>query len=136
MELGNQIKKYRLELQISQEQLADRIYVSRQTISNWELEETSPNPQQLKLLSKFLDVSVNELLDDVESINEKNGKYENTFKHFNIVFYLDLCIAIVWGITAIVNVIYGNYEATLINLVLFFVWILIAILIYNKKLKK
>ena len=36
MELGNQIKKYRWELQISQEQLADRIYVSRQTISNWE----------------------------------------------------------------------------------------------------
>ena len=36
MELGNQIKKYRSELQISQEQLADRIYVSRQTISNWE----------------------------------------------------------------------------------------------------
>jgi DNA-binding XRE family transcriptional regulator len=36
MELGNQIKKYRLELQISQEQLAARIYVSRQTISNWE----------------------------------------------------------------------------------------------------
>ena len=36
MELGNQIKKYSSELQISQEQLADRIYVSRQTISNWE----------------------------------------------------------------------------------------------------
>jgi len=39
MELGNQIKKYRSELQISQEQLADRIYVSRQTISNWENEK-------------------------------------------------------------------------------------------------
>ena len=36
MELGTQIKKYRQELQISQEELADRVYVSRQTISNWE----------------------------------------------------------------------------------------------------
>ena len=43
MELGNQIKKYRSELQISQEQLADRIYVSRQTISNWENEKSYPD---------------------------------------------------------------------------------------------
>lgn len=42
MELGNQIKKYRSEIQISQEQLADRIYVSRQTISNWENEKSYP----------------------------------------------------------------------------------------------
>ena len=36
MELGKQIKMYRLENKLSQEELADRIYVSRQTISNWE----------------------------------------------------------------------------------------------------
>ena len=39
MELGNQIKKYRSELQLSQDQLAEHIYVSRQTISNWENEK-------------------------------------------------------------------------------------------------
>lgn len=38
MELGKQIKKYRQEVQLSQEELADRVYVSRQTISNWENE--------------------------------------------------------------------------------------------------
>ena len=37
MELGKQIKKYRQELQLSQEELADHVYVSRQTISNWEM---------------------------------------------------------------------------------------------------
>ena len=47
MELGNQIKKYRSELQISQEQLADRIYVSRQTISNWENEKSYPDVNSL-----------------------------------------------------------------------------------------
>ena len=50
MELGNQIKKYRSELQISQEQLADRIYVSRQTISNWENEKSYPDVNSLVLL--------------------------------------------------------------------------------------
>ena len=36
MELGKQIKKYRTEANLSQEGLADKIFVSRQTISNWE----------------------------------------------------------------------------------------------------
>lgn len=38
MELGKQIKKHRQEVQLSQEKLADQVYVSRQTISNWENE--------------------------------------------------------------------------------------------------
>ena len=36
MEIGQQIKKYRDQLHLSQEQLADKIYVTRQTISIWE----------------------------------------------------------------------------------------------------
>ena len=36
MELGKQIKFYRNQISMSQEELADRIFVSRQTISNWE----------------------------------------------------------------------------------------------------
>ena len=43
MELGKQIKMCRQEAKLSQEELADRVYVSRQTISNWcsKFEETS-----------------------------------------------------------------------------------------------
>ena len=36
MEVGKQIKKFRQDLKLSQEQLAGRIFVTRQTISNWE----------------------------------------------------------------------------------------------------
>ena len=39
MKLSKQIKKYRTETNLSQEELADKIYVSRQTISNWENEK-------------------------------------------------------------------------------------------------
>lgn len=49
MELGNQIKKYRSELQLSQDQLAEHIYVSRQTISNWENEKSYPDVNSLVL---------------------------------------------------------------------------------------
>lgn len=40
MELSIQIKKYRTELHLSQEELAEKVYVTRQTISNWENEKS------------------------------------------------------------------------------------------------
>ena len=73
MELGNQIKKYRSELQISQEQLADRIYVSRQTISNWENEKSYPDVNSLILLSEVFQTSIDKLIKgDIEIIERKN----------------------------------------------------------------
>lgn len=36
MEVGAQIRKYRVDRNLSQEELADRVYVTRQTVSNWE----------------------------------------------------------------------------------------------------
>ena len=64
MKLGDNIQKLRKDLKLSQEQLAEKIDFTRQTISNWELGETSPNPEQLKLLSKALNVSIDELLNN------------------------------------------------------------------------
>ena len=64
MALGQNILELRKKSGLSQEQLGDKVNVTRQTISNWELEETSPNPEQLKQLSKVLKVSVDELLDN------------------------------------------------------------------------
>ena len=64
MKLGDNIFKLRKDCKFSQEQLAEKVDVTRQTISNWELGETSPNPEQLKLLSKALNVSIDELLNN------------------------------------------------------------------------
>ena len=52
MELGKQIKKHRQEVQLSQEELAERVYVSRQTISNWENDKSYPDVNSLVLLSE------------------------------------------------------------------------------------
>ena len=77
MELGNQIKKYRSELQISQEQLADRIYVSRQTISNWENEKSYPDVNSLVLLSEVFQTSIDNLIKgDIEIMKEEIKKDE------------------------------------------------------------
>ena len=52
MELGSQIKKYRNELALSQDALAEKVYVSRQTISNWENGKSYPDVNSLILLSE------------------------------------------------------------------------------------
>ena len=64
MALGQNILKLRKKNGFSQEQLGEKVNVTRQTISNWELEETAPNPEQLKQLSKVLNVSVDDLIDN------------------------------------------------------------------------
>ena len=79
MKLGKKILELRKKKGFSQEELGERINVTRQTISNWELGETSPNPEQLKLLSKELNISIDELLDnDIKNVLvEKVSNTEN-----------------------------------------------------------
>ena len=64
MNLGNKILKLRKKKGLSQEELGEKIDVTRQTISNWELGETTPNIEQLKLLSKEFNISIDELVDN------------------------------------------------------------------------
>ena len=47
---------------LSQEELAEKVYVTRQAVSRWENGETVPNTETLKLLSDYFDVSINTLL--------------------------------------------------------------------------
>ena len=62
MELSKQIKKYRTEANLSQEELADKIYVSRQTISIWEYEKNYPDIKSLVLMSEVFQVSLDNLV--------------------------------------------------------------------------
>lgn len=62
MDISNQIKKRRTDMGLSQEELADRIYVSRQTISNWETDKTYPDIQSLLMLSVLFDTTIDVLV--------------------------------------------------------------------------
>lgn len=71
MNLSKQIKKHRERLSLFQERLAEKLYVSRQTISNWENEKSYPDVHNLLLLSVLFDVSLDELVKgDVEQMKE------------------------------------------------------------------
>lgn len=64
MEIGNKIMELRKKNGLSQEELAEKVGVARQTISKWELGETSPDLKQSKELSKIFKVSLDELVDN------------------------------------------------------------------------
>lgn len=77
MELANQIKKYRTDLHLSQEELAEKVYVTRQTISNWENEKSYPDIHSLLLLSSVFQVSLDQLIKgDVTIMKEQINKEE------------------------------------------------------------
>ncbi|MGM9567994.1 MAG: zinc ribbon domain-containing protein [Clostridia bacterium] len=62
METKEVLLKFRTEKGWSQEDLAEKLYVTRQAVSRWETGETVPNTETLKELSKLFDVSINTLL--------------------------------------------------------------------------
>lgn len=69
MEIGKKIMELRKKNNLSQEELAEKVGVARQTISKWELGETSPDIKQAKILSKIFNVSLDELVDnDIKNI--------------------------------------------------------------------
>lgn len=88
MELGQQLKAHRKELGISQDELAEKIFVSRQSISNWENNKTYPDIHTLLLLAETFGVSLDELIKgDVEEMKEEiNAQERSGFNRDTVCF--------------------------------------------------
>lgn len=100
MEIGSRIRERRSALGISQDELASRVYVSRQTISSWENDKTYPDVQSLLLLSEIFGTSVDSLIKgDVDTMTKTIEKDALTFKRLGfvmLVFLLLMIAALVW----------------------------------------
>ncbi|MCU9811115.1 helix-turn-helix domain-containing protein [Paraclostridium sp. AKS81] len=100
MEIGKQIKKYRTDRKLSQEALAERIFVSRQTISNWENDKNYPDMKSLLLLSSLFNVSLDILVKgDLEEMKkeikkEEISKFEKDGKIFTILLIADIILVV------------------------------------------
>ena len=96
MELGHRIKSFREKLNMSQEELADKIYTSRQTISNWENDKTYPDINSLKLLSNVFDVSLDNLIEgDIELMKRQiNEKERNDFFKLSWIYTIELVVMV------------------------------------------
>ena len=100
MEIGSRIREHRSALGLSQDELAGRVYVSRQTISSWENDKTYPDVQSLLLLSEIFGTSVDSLIKgDVDTMTKTIEKDALTFKRLGfvmLVFLLLMIAALVW----------------------------------------
>ena len=95
MEFNEKLQELRKQRGLTQEELAEKLYVSRTAISKWESGRGYPNIESLKAIAKFFSVTVDELLSsgEVLTIAEEDNKQKE--KHFYDLIYglLDLCIA-------------------------------------------
>lgn len=92
---GKIIIEKRKSQKLSQEELAEMIGVTRQTISNWELEETSPDLKQAQKLCEIFNISMDELMSK-ENVFLK--KLNNTESNSNIIIRLIKIVGITLGI--------------------------------------
>ena len=97
MELGKQIKKHRQEVQLSQEELAERVYVSRQTISNWENDKSYPDVNSLVLLSETFQISLDNLIKgDIEVMKDVIQKEEiEKMNRYGKIYTIMLIVTVV-----------------------------------------
>ena len=78
MNLADRIQHLRKAKGISQEELADKIGVSRQAVSKWESEQSTPDIEKIILLSEYFDTTTDFLLKGIEPTQELERKYNAT----------------------------------------------------------
>ena len=100
MELSKQIKKYRMEANLSQEELAEKIFVSRQTISNWENDKSYPDIKSLVLISEVFQISLDNLIKgDLERMKkeidvQEYAKFQKDSTIFSVLFVTMLIVPV------------------------------------------
>ena len=132
MNLADRIQSLRKAKGISQEQLADQIGVSRQSVSKWESEQSTPDLDKIILLSDFFDVTTDYLLKGIELVKDNRDKSKDlTSKILYIVstalifiglfcafggWYAEQTMEVIWGSMIIQAVgVAGYFTARLLS---------------------
>ncbi len=96
MDLGGQIRKRRQALGLSQDELAARVYATRQSVSNWENGRTCPDIQSLLLLAEVFSASLDDLVKgDIAEMKKQIDEQEKTAFRRDSNIYTALFIAMI-----------------------------------------
>lgn len=133
MELNKQIKKYRTITGMSQEELAEKIYVTRQTVSNWENEKSYPDIHSILLMSSLFGVSLDQLVKGDIDIMKEEIKAEDIKKinYYRGIFSILLIFSIICAVPLIY---YLDIYGAIIEILLWVPTFIFAIKV--EKLKK
>lgn len=100
MKLSEKIKKLRIKNKLTQEELASKLHVSRQTISKWEQEVTVPSLDTLKELASIFNVELIELIDDKSTTTYVEDKVRNKNR---VMFLLNIFVVIVSILSGVIT---------------------------------
>lgn len=116
MNIGSQIKNRRLELNMTQDELAEKLNVSRPAISNWETEKNYPDLQLIVMISDVLDISLDDLLKGDANVVEKiaNDTREQR-KLFGSKKWIIIRTSLLTAAAAIVLLIAGYWSAFVVE---------------------
>lgn len=94
MEFNEKLQELRKSKNLTQEELAEALYVSRTAISKWESGRGYPSIDSLKMISKYFSVSIDELLSSNEILNiaEEDGRKKEGVFRDTVFACLDLCV--------------------------------------------
>mgnify|MGYP003290973668 CR=1 FL=1 len=121
MTLGERIKNYRHKAGLSQEQLAEKINVSRQAITKWENDSGIPDIDNLISLSKVMGISLDELVmgekeNDISDIKRSAINQRNRNCKLYLIAVISFSIAwFCWFIILLLNVVDGNTATAVLS---------------------
>ena len=131
MDIGNKLQRARTKANLTQEQVAETLGVSRQTISNWENEKTYPDIKSVVTLSDLYQVSLDYLLKDKEDTSMSNyldylEESTNTVRSKNKLSFSILMVAylVIWA-AAMIEFWFLMDGSDAMGFSLMFLWILI-----------
>ena len=119
MNLGKKIAELRKKNNLSQEELAEKVGVARQTISKWEIGDTTPDINQVKIISKIFNISIDELVDNdinnviVEKISNTEklaGITIKILKVFGIILIVFITLIFLFVIIFMVDMPRNDYD--------------------------
>ncbi len=133
MNVGARIKKHREKQNISQDELALKVFVSRQTISNWETNKSYPDIKSLTMLSNIFHVTLDDFIKgDIEEMKKIVSKEK--IEKFNIMSYIFLVEMLILMFSAYPLFKIDGYIGAIIWAMFFVVTFVTAIII--EKFKK
>lgn len=127
MKISIKIKQYREQINLSQEDLANKIYVSRQTISNWENNKSYPDINSIKLLSNVFGVTIDEFIEsDLTEMKKIISEYDlKKYNKLSIIYSIEFLILI-----------FGSYPLLRFCQILgIIIWLIIFLITFTTSLK-
>lgn len=133
MNINQQIKAYRLKQNISQEELAEKIFVTRQTVSNWETGKNYPDIHSLLLMSNLFGVSLDQLVKgDLNAMKDSIKKEDIKVYTFWSNLYSMLFISFIISFAPLLY--FLDWYGVTISAILFIILIYVAFKV--EKIKK